>query len=185
MPGELRLPEMPGGRIRVTSLSRRKPHDVTLRPDPEACAAIAAAIGVRGLGKVSLSGTIEPCPGDGWQLEARLGATVEQSCVVTLKPVRSRIACDVRRRYLPELTEPEPGSETEMPADDSIEPLGREIDLVAVLAEEIALGMPEYPRAEGTEHVEIGARPDGAAEITDERANPFAVLARLREGKDG
>ena len=36
-----------------------------------------------------------------------------------------------------------------MPEDDTIEKLGREIDLAAVMIEALSLALPLYPRADG------------------------------------
>ena len=82
----------------------------------------------------------------------------------------------VERHYSPHVTAPE-GDEVEMP-DDTLEPLGQFIDLAAVMIEELALALPEYPRAEGAE---LGAaRPDPAPDTR----RPFEGLDKLLRGRD-
>ncbi len=78
-----------------------------------------------------------------WRLEAKLGATVVQPCVVTAEPVTTRIDDPVTRRYLAQMPEPQ-GDEVEMPEDDSAEPLPDVLDLSAVMAEALALALPLY-----------------------------------------
>ncbi len=166
---------------RVGRLSQTAPHAFDLRPDPAACAAIARDLGLRGLRKLRLAGTLAPEGRADWRLDARLGATVTQDCVVTLAPVNTRIDEDVTRRFLRDWPPAaEQGDEVEMPEDDSIDPLGDEIDLWAVMVEALALALPPYPRAEGAEPVRTAAAPPGAAPLEDDRPRPFAALETLR-----
>lgn len=147
-------------------------------------AAIAAALDIRGLRKFSFAGELRPEGRRDWILQAKLGATVVQDCAITLDPVTTRIDEDVTRRYLAEMPEPS-GLEVEMPEDDTIEPLGVEIDPSAVALEALLLALPAFPRATGAELApegELRAAPAGAdpAEL-DTRPKPFAALAALRD----
>ncbi|MCC6008779.1 MAG: DUF177 domain-containing protein [Rhodobacteraceae bacterium] len=174
------LPEVAGGRIAVRALAPGRTRDFELVPDASALGTIAAAIGARGLRKLRLAGSLTPEGRADWRLEAHLGATVEQECVVTLAPVRTRIESDLRRLYRATRPASAPGPETESPDETDEEPLGREIDLVALIAEEVALAMPDYPRApDASDPVDLSARPQDATPDS-----PFAVLARLTPGSD-
>ena len=169
------LPEVVGGRIAVRALAPGRTRDFEIVPDASALGAIAAAIGARGLRKLRLAGRIMPEGRADWRLEAHLGATVEQDCVVTLAPVRTRIENDVHRLYRATRPSSAPGPEAETTDDTDEEPLGREIDLVALIAEEVALAMPDYPRADDArDPVDLSARPRDATPDS-----PFAVLAGL------
>ncbi|WP_111734282.1 YceD family protein [Roseovarius amoyensis] len=166
---------------RVGGLSSTVSHPFDLRPGPAACDAIARDLGLRGLRKLRLAGTLAPDGRDDWRLDARLGATVTQDCVVTLAPATTRIDEDITRRFLRDWPPAaEQGEEAEMPDDDSIDPLGTEIDLWAVMTEALALALPPYPRAEGVEPQRISAAPPDAAPDDEERPNPFAALETLR-----
>ncbi len=170
--------------FRTADLSRRATLEFRLAPDADARAALAADLDVSEIRKLRFDGTLIPEGKSDWRLEGKLGATVVQPCVVTLTPVVTRIEEAVSRRYLARWTEPEPGSETEMPEDDSVEPLGATIDPSAVMAEALSLAIPDFPRAEG---VELGAAvytEPGAEPLTDDKVHPFAVLARLRKGEE-
>jgi uncharacterized metal-binding protein YceD (DUF177 family) len=77
------------------------------------------------------------------------------------------------------------GEEVEMPEDESIERLPAAIDIAEVMIESLALNIPLYPRAEGTDLVEMQVTEPGKKAMTDEDAKPFAGLAALRDKLDG
>lgn len=166
--------------LRLSQLSPRRPNPIDLSPDAEARARIATALDLTAPPEVRLTGTITAAPHDGWLLEGRLTAQVQQACVVTLGPVRTRIDEPVRRVYSPHAAEPE-GDEVEMP-DDEIEPLGSTIDAGAVLVEALALALPPYPRCADA------ALPEAATDPGDEgdegTRRPFQRLADLLGRKD-
>lgn len=165
---------------RLADLSRRAPTAFDLRPGPETAAEIAAALDLSDLRKLSLRGEMRAAGRDDWVLEAVLGATVTQPCVVTLAPVTTRIDTPVIRRFVADWHEPGAGSEVEMPADDTAEPLRDPVDLGEILTEALALALPTYPRAENAELGEARFAPPGRAPLDDEETRPFAALAALR-----
>lgn len=184
MPKSDHGPSTPGGGLRtLRPADLRTPVTFDLRPGPDDLAQMTDTLGLLGLTKVRLAGRAAPARG-GVELDARLGATVVQPCSVTLAPVTTRIDEPVLRRYQPGLTLPEPGSETEMPEDDSLEPLPETIDLMSVLAEALALALPPFPRAPGAELGTAVFTAPGVAPMTDADASPFAVL-RGRVGRGG
>ncbi len=158
--------------LRVANLPTRKATAFDLRPDQPWMLAIAADLGLSGLRKLSFKGQISAEGRSDWRLSAQLGATVVQPCVITAEPVTTRIDAPVLRRFLAEMPEPQ-GPESEIPEDDSLEPLGAEIDLGAVMGEALTLLLPDYPRAPGAELGTL-ADPQAAA------MNPFAVLKTLK-----
>ncbi|MFD0858163.1 YceD family protein [Roseovarius aquimarinus] len=174
-PAALRVAELPKG----TTLS------FDIAPDEEMRRAMAEELGVISLRKVTFRGTLAPSGRRDWQLDARLGATAVQECVVTLEPVTSRIDQDIRRRFLSDMPraaelDPTPEDGVEMPEDDTEEPLGEVIDLARVLIEALALSLPDYPRKEDAEPVELRAAPPGETPLDDDAVKPFAGLAALR-----
>lgn len=172
--------------LALARLSRAAPTPVLWVPDAAARAEIAAALDLLGLRKLRLAGALHPEGARDWRLEATLGATVVQPCVVTLAPVTTRIDAPVLRRYLaappgPGPADPEAGGEVEMPEDDSIEALPDRLDLGAVLVEALALALPDYPRAEGAGIGAVQVAEPGVTPMTDEAAKPLAGLAALRD----
>ena len=171
-----------GTLLRAGDLRRRGPTPFEVVLDAPTRAALARDLGIVSVRSARLQGRVEPSGREDWRLEARLGATVVQACVVTLDPVTTRIEEAVERLYVAHPEEPEE-AEVEM-ADESLEPLGAAIDLGALLAEALALALPAYPRAPGAELGEARYAEDGVTPMRDEDARPFAGLAALRGRMD-
>ncbi|MCV6598457.1 MAG: DUF177 domain-containing protein [Mangrovicoccus sp.] len=165
----------------VADLPRRRDARFEITPDAQSCAALAEAMGLESLKKLRFAGQLRPEGKADWRLEAQIGATVTQPCVVTLAPVTSRIDEPVSRRFLanPE-DDPAAGSETEMSIDEGDEALGREIDLWAVMIEALSLALPAYPRADGAALGSAQYAEPGVTPMSDEAARPFSGLADLK-----
>ncbi|MEO1238284.1 MAG: YceD family protein, partial [Pseudomonadota bacterium] len=132
-----------------------------------------------------LEGRMIPEGQSDWRLEAKLGATVVQTCVVTLTPVTTRIDVPVTRRYLAYMEPVPDAGEIEMPEDDTIEPLPGAIDLHAVLAEALALALPDFPRAPDASLENHTFTEPGKAPLSDADIKPFAALKALRDSQSG
>ncbi len=113
------------------------------------------------------------------RLEGQLNAEVTQSCVVTLAPVRSRIAAPLDRRYGPAeaLDEADADAEDAGLEDDDVPEVLVEgvIDLGEAVSEQLALEIDPFPRAEGAEFSGYSSGP----EPTEEAKSPFAQLGDL------
>lgn len=166
--------------LRPGGLGRSKPVAISLSPDPDETAAIRDELGLGGLRKLRLSGELIPEGKEDWRLEAHLGASVTQPCVVTLAPVTTRIDTDITRRYLRDWQMPQ-DDEAEIPEDDTEEALPGELDLYGVLIEALALALPLYPRADGVDLGEAVFAPPGVAPLRDRDVKPFAGLESLKE----
>ena len=171
--------------VRISRLSPRKPHPFALVPGPAALRAIAADLGLSGLRKLRFAGRLTAEGSGGWRLDAHLGATVTQPCVVSLAPVTTRIEEEVIRRFVRDWPAAEDaGEEIAMPDDETAEPLAAEIDLRAVMTEALALALPPYPRAPGAEAEHAQTLPRDADPIGDAPPRPFAALAGLKKKLD-
>ncbi|MGJ8546716.1 MAG: YceD family protein [Sulfitobacter sp.] len=171
-------------KFRVSSLSQNTPSPFEIRPNAPALAQIAQEMGLDGLRKLSFKGQIIADGKNDWRLDARLGATVIQPCVVTLAPVTTRIEEDVTRRFISDFSHPDE-PEVEMPDDDNSEKLGTWIDPEAIMIEALTLALPLYPRAD---EAALGSKQYAAPGVTpmrDEDAKPFAGLAGLRDALGG
>lgn len=165
--------------IRVADLNSGAGHAFRIEPDAGLREKIAAELSLGALRKLRFEGRITAEGARDWRLEGHLGATVVQDCVVTLDPVTTRIEEDVIRRYVADLPAPEAG-EVEMPGDDTIEALPREIDLGAVMTEALALALPPFPRRPEAELGEVVVTEPGATPLRDADLKPFAALGALR-----
>jgi len=166
--------------LRVADLSTATENGFSYRPDAGALAEIARSLGLNALRKLSFEGQIRPMGKTDWQLDARLGATAVQACVVTLEPVTTRVDTNVTRRFLSDYSDPD-DPEVEMPEDDTIEALGAWIDPYEVMQEVLALALPDYPRKDDAALGQMVYTQPGQTPMTDEDARPFAGLAGLRD----
>ncbi|MGH1329307.1 MAG: YceD family protein [Paracoccaceae bacterium] len=171
--------------VRVAEMGGRKTNRYTIEPDATQRAALASDLGLEELHKLRFTAELTPLGKRDWALAGQLGATVKQICVVTGGPVSTRIDEKVTRRYLSEMPEivisESGGSEMEMPEDETAEELPAVIDLGALMAEELALALPLYPRAPGAELAQTAFAQPGVAPMTEEETKPFAGLKALRD----
>ncbi|MFO1184213.1 MAG: DUF177 domain-containing protein [Bauldia sp.] len=126
---------------------------------------------------VSLEGEYE---GRAWrtngaEVVGRVRAEIVQACVVTLEPVRQSIEEEVRVRFLPASERPQQAEEEiVINADDEDPPElvdAGVVDLGALTAEFLALGIDPYPRAPGADLAAVlPVEPDTGDD------SPFAVL---------
>lgn len=168
------------GAFRVSELAPNTATSFELRPDADRLRSLAADLGVSALRKVSFAGAVRGTGAADWRLDAQLGATIVQPCVVTLEPVSTRIDTRVERLYLDDYSEDD-APEAEIPQDDTIEPLGLWIDPDAVMLEALALMIPLYPRAEDARLGAFVVAEPGVTPMRDEDARPFAGLAALKD----
>ena len=118
-------------KIDLARASGREAISFDISPAGGALKALAEELKISAVRKARLAGTLSPVDQRDWRLEAVIGATVVQPCVVTLDPVTTRIDEPVFRTYLAEYTPPE-GAEVEMDEDDTIEPLPAVVDLASM-----------------------------------------------------
>lgn len=170
---------------RIAELSAGRPVRFALRPGKPEMERIAEQLGLSGLRKVSFTGTLASQGKHDWRLDATLGATVIQPCVVSLEPVTTRLDTPVERVFVADMPGTPDGEEIEMPEDDSAEPLPESIDLTAVMIEALTLALPDYPRRDEAALERTEFTPPGADPIREEETKPFAALASLRDKLDG
>jgi uncharacterized metal-binding protein YceD (DUF177 family) len=108
--------------------------------------------------KLRFAGTLEPEGARDWRLEAELGATVVQPCVVTLAPVTTRIETSCRAP-LPRRLAGARGRRSRDARGRHDRGAARALDLSAVMAEALALALPDYPRAPDAEMETGNSRP--------------------------
>lgn len=149
---------------------------VVLEANAQVRAALAAPAGVDAVESLTAQFELSPRGRDGVHVAGRVGATVRQTCVVTLEPVTNEIDEEVDVEFAPsradaprtEATEDDPEATQSSP--DEPEPLtGNAIDLGALATEFLILGVDPYPRKPGVAF--------DAPESSDPAAHPFAALA--------
>ena len=171
--------------IRFSDINPRKPHKFDIRPSNEICTSVANDLELLSLSKLRLYGTLSATGKNSWRLKAHIGATVDQACVLTLAPVQTRIDSRIERNFLPLKFEDKSSDgldgEAEMDQDETLEPLGTDVDLIKMLVEALALELPTYPKEAGASFEKKAFSATGIAPLSDEDAKPFANLSSLVE----
>ncbi|MBB6309682.1 YceD family protein [Xanthobacter tagetidis] len=167
-------PSAPGPISRLVPVVEMPPSgiDLTLEPGEAERAALARHVGALALPAFRAVLHLAPEKASGVHVTGRVEASVTQACGVTLEPFDAPLAEEVDVHFVPAGTpvpEPEEGEEFDPP--DEI--VGGAIDVGALAAEFLALGMDPYPRKPGVVF-EPPAEPAGAA-------SPFSALARLKD----
>ncbi|MFT6075108.1 MAG: uncharacterized metal-binding protein YceD (DUF177 family) [Yoonia sp.] len=166
--------------MRLTDLTTGRPTSFTLDPTIAERKAVSQVLGIVALKKLKFEGILTPQGRTDWILQAKLGATVVQACVVTLDPVTTRIDEQVNRAYMKEIPEID-AAELEMSQDDTIDPLPELLDLAQVMIEALSLALPAYPRSKDAELGAVAVTAPGITPMSDDDAKPFAGLGALRE----
>jgi len=150
--------------------------------DAEARAALAESFAIPAVKAVAADLAIRPARGGAFQVRGMLEADVVQTCVVTLDPVEQHVSEAIDVTLVPAEQAGDAGETVLVDPLEEDAPVvfhrGR-IELGAIVAEHLALGLDPYPRRPGVEfepHVE-----DEAAD----RASPFAALGRLKDRSGG
>jgi hypothetical protein len=129
-------------------------------------AALARRFGLLALDRLEADVRLEPLA-RGVRLDASFSADVVQECVVTLEPVRNRVAENFTLVY----GEPAQAGELD-PEAELVEPLeGEEIDIGEAVAQQLSLALDPYPHAPGAS---LGS------DTAPLRETPFAALANLK-----
>ena len=111
----------------------------------------------------------------------RLGAVLEQSCVITNEPVPAHVDEPFELLFVPEPPVAAAEEEIELGQSDLdvVFHDGQVIDLGTSIADTLALSLDPYPRSAGAD-----AALKEAGVLSEEQASPFAVLAKLRNNDE-
>lgn len=145
-----------------------------LAADADVRAAVARLAGLRELLRLEANFDVNRRGAGGLHVAGQVSATVGQNCVVTLEPLVKEVREAVDLVFLPPPAAAEHDGEGE-PAEakwDGPEALvGGSVDLGAIAAEFLLLGLDPYPRKPGAVFEPLQDRsPD---------SGPFAALAKL------
>lgn len=133
------------------------------------------------LDKLKFAGILKPLEKSDWRMRATLGATVEQSCVLTLEPVTTRIDATFIRDFRT-ISATSDRNITSNKTSDDIEEIERDaIDLCSILYEVLSLELPDYPKIKNINVLQTKFGPPGTSPLTDETSKPFAILSSFRD----
>ncbi len=157
--------------------------DVSIAADAETLRALASADNLPNIASLDAEFHIARRPGERFNVSGEMRAKVTQICVVSLEPFESEIIEPIDVDFAP----PEEAAELAAkwdaahetahlePGEDPPDPIiDGQIDLGALAAEFLALGLDPYPRKPG-----VTFEPPSAGESAPE--TPFSVLKKLKE----
>ena len=111
-----------------------------------------------------------------YELHASLKATMIQNCIITCKPVKTLIEEEIERHYSEEvLGKNSEDLSLDVDAED-IEPIFKELNIGAVVAEALALRIPDYPRKKNVKFEGVTITNTGLEPLDNTSSNPFSVL---------
>lgn len=141
---------------------------------------IAGRLGLPALGRLEAHVTLSRT-GQLVRVEGRIAAALEQGCVVTGEPVAAHVDQPFSLLFMPEPDSSDPAEEIELGEEDcdTVFYEGGTIDLGSAVADTLALSIDPYPRSAGAD-----AALKEAGVLSQEQASPFAVLAKLKKGRE-
>lgn len=136
--------------------------------------AVARRLGLLALAELAASGIVESA-GGAVRVRGTLHARVTQECVVTLKPVGSRVEVPFERLFVragerggPVVVDPDEPDREPLPSEG--------LDVGELVVEELSLSLDPYPRAPDADAF-LARFGRAGEEAGEERPNPFAVLS--------
>lgn len=163
--------------------------NLVLRPGDDERQALADAHDMVGVEDYVAEVNVKRWQRDGIRITGHLQADIVQSCIVSLEPVSQHIDTDIDALFLPETSKlasrRAEGEAQEILIDpdgpDAPEPFEPPyLDVGAAVAEFFSLAIDPYPRAPGVEEPVV-LTTDPAGKVEEERPNPFAKLAGLKD----
>lgn len=173
----------------IVELDRVGPQGLTIRLQAGETerVALAGRLKIPAVLELTAEVRISPDPVlDGhFRVKGRFDAQVEQTCIASLESVQQRVQEGFERLFAPagglKQAEELGGDEAEWLDPDAEDPADAieddAIDVGAVVAEELALGLDPYPR-KADAGLPSGYKPDAEEEA---KVSPFAVLAKLKK----
>ena len=154
---------------------------IDLVADEEERQRISERLGLRSLNQLEAHAALSR-EGDTIRARGRIGASLEQSCVVTGEPVAAHVDEPFDIAFVPEPRAGIAEEEVELSSEDCdvVFHDGASIDLGSAIADTLALSLDPYPRSAGAE-----AALKEAGVLTEAEAGPFAELAKLKKGLGG
>ncbi|MDE2579337.1 MAG: DUF177 domain-containing protein [Hyphomicrobiales bacterium] len=147
--------------------------DLTVSADAQTREALRAFLGLPGLARADAAFHIARRGREGLRVTGEVRATVTQTCVVSLEPFEADIVEKIDTDFAPpqaaDARRPE-GIEEEAAMEEADPIVNGRVDLGALAAEHLALGLDPYPRKPGATFKTSAAV---------EKTSPFAALESL------
>ncbi len=155
---------------------------IDIEADTDERAALARRFGLLALDSLTAKVGLTPVDAGLVRVHGALAAEVTQACVVTLKPVTTRVEASFERLYGADAPGEADGVITDADTKESPEPFtDGTVDVGEAVAEQLALELDPFPRAPGVAFNGFSSASKSVGDDDTGDAGPFAVLARLKE----
>ena len=162
--------------IRVETIPREG-LEMRVEADEAERAALAAFNGLPAIGKLVATFSLKHGAGGAIVVRGEVAADVTQTCVVTLEPFEASLVEQIDTRFAPPSERlRRPAEDPRFEDEDRPDPIvDGKIDLGALTAEFLTLGLDPYPRKPGVAFESPKAKPESPA-------SPFSALADQKKG---
>nr|WP_298689981.1 DUF177 domain-containing protein [uncultured Dongia sp.] len=161
-------------------------HDRQLEANAAERAALAEVLDLQAIDRLVAQLSLRRLSSGLIEVKGRLESDVVQTCIVTLEPVPAKVTESFRLNFGD--VQPEPDlTEIDIDFEDSDPPepiLDGQIDLGALVAEQLSLGLDPYPRKAGASVPQEFGPNDAEIAAENERAGtrkPFLGLDKLKK----
>ncbi len=158
---------------------------IEMRADPLQRQALAKVHGLEEIISFSADVNLAPWRMDGFRLEGRIRARIEQLCIASLERVENEIDEEIDLTLLPGNRDSDRSQTVSHEVDIELEGADEPerfdhgmIDVGAIAEEFFALAIDPYPRKEGA-----GIDKLSGDAVDDQRPSPFAALAELKRDR--
>lgn len=170
----------------VEDLPRKGRHFI-LEPDSDVRETLAKRFDLLGLSEFSAELHVKPLAGAPiYRVTGHIKASLQQACVVTLKPVDQTVEESFDIEFAPGVDLPDE-LELTLEDEDPCEPIiDGKIDLGELAAQQLSLALDPYPRAEDADLEAVrdeAAKSGREFEVNAGKASPFAALSKLKKEK--
>ena len=165
-------------RIAIFVLETEKKIDFSLSFNDDELVQLKKNLNLISVKKTSMSGRISATAAGQWHLKAKIGATIVQESVLSLKLVTTRIDDKIDMRIIKGHDNVVQNSELELNEDYFIE---HELDLGVVFFENVALSIPVFPKEKGGYFENKVFTAKGIDPLTNDKISPFFILNKLKE----
>lgn len=158
---------------------------VKFSADESECKALADVYDIAAVNSLEAVLMVKPWRRDGLSVRGTVVASITQPCVVTLEPLVQQVEEEIDLHFQPSMRIRSQGKEISIdPVGDDPPDVfdGESLDLGAIAAEHVALGIDLFPRAPGA-RFDLEAD-EGDDEEEEAEPSPFAVLEQLKRGRE-
>lgn len=173
-------------KVRADRLGDGEKH-IVIEPDSGARERIAKAYDCLAVDRLHADLRLKPWRKAGVRVVGTIDAVLKQKCVVTLDSFEQEFSDPIDRTFEPVSSRPRRTRDINADGEieielESLDPpdvmLDGEIDLGALICEQLALNIDPFPRKPGAE---FHQEPEGPEDTDEEKPSPFAALAELKQ----